>query len=166
MNIREIEFKRLLRSNDLKAAATALERWVEKSDRPAASVAHWRALLLERQGNYAAATEVLTKVILAREDINELCRIHRADNRLHQSLLEEALQDYDAIIASPSAVVAEVLLGSARFKKAYILARQGRREFDEAIQAVPDGQEDFVVDRILARGDLIKIYESSLKRIV
>jgi tetratricopeptide (TPR) repeat protein len=129
MDALEIEFKRLLRLNDCEAAHKALDRWLEKTNPSRASLAHWRATTFARQGDYKSALSALTNVIHAGEDRNELCRVARAGIYLRLSKWSNALADYDIILSSGLPVVKRSFQASARFMKAYILARQGEGNF-------------------------------------
>ena len=158
MDALEIKFQRLLRSGEFESAREALEMWQESSHPPIAVAAHRHSALLCQEGRYQDAAVILSRVIDALLDINQLCRVRRARTYMALGKFQSALFDWQTIAADPSTIVQEAIGGSSRFMIAYIFARSGSPEFAKAFSQIVPNAEDYVVDRVLKSADLQELY--------
>jgi len=159
----EIEFDRLVRSRDFEQAEKALTRWLEKSSPSVPDACHSKAFLMWQSGNPAGAIDELSKVIESGQDPSNLCRIQRAQIRLAQGELANALADHNAILQSDPSTTSTAYQNTARFRTAYILARLGSAEFTDVIELILPDDRDRIGRQILGRDDLIRMYQGSQK---
>lgn len=155
------EFKKCMASRDYSGAHKALDRAASSQAIDETSHTRWRAHVYQFEGRIVDAVELLSPLIEKDDIPGKFLRHQRARLYAQAGIHEEALSDFRAIAEDPTPRVAEALRAGCHFEIAYILAVQGSPEFQAACDLVTDERQQFVVDSVLSKSDLIELYRAN-----
>jgi hypothetical protein len=118
------------------------------------SLAHWRVVLLEKDGQYATALDVVNA---GASDFNSQSLLAFEKARLLRGLgrVDEAIATLQAAPISEEVATFPGLAWEAAFFCGYLLVSQGEPPPQDLLDLIPDDFETMVDGRFVGKGDLV-----------
>lgn len=149
------KFFAIYRSGDIEACKRLLDEHSPGMDREERySVAYWRAVLLDREGQYAAALDVLNA---AASDFNCRSGLALQKARLLRSLgrVSEAISMLEDAPVAEEVATFPGLAWEAAYFCCFLLVKRGEAPPQDLLDLIPDDFETLLDGHFLAKSNLL-----------